>query len=70
MAEIECRTRRIGGSIGVILPKDVVEKESIEPDQNITIRIRSRVKVKDVFGMFPNWKTPTQRLKNEARKGW
>ena len=70
MSEVECRTRRIGGSIGIILPKDIVEKEGIEADQNITIHIKNRVKVKDVFGMLPSWKTPAQKLKNEARKGW
>lgn len=70
MAEIECKTRKIGGSIGIILPKDVVEKECIEPNQNIVIRLNKRVKVKDVFGLLPDWKTPTQKLKDEARKGW
>ena len=29
MTEIQCKTRKIGGSIGVILPKGVVEKEGI-----------------------------------------
>ena len=47
-----------------------MEKEGIEADQNITIHIKNRVKVKDVFGMLPSWKTPAQKLKNEARKGW
>ena len=70
MTEIECKTRKIGGSIGIILPKDAVEREGIKPDQNIVVEIKKQVKVKDVFGMFPDWKTPTQKLKDEARKGW
>ena len=70
MTEIECKTRKIGGSIGIILPKEAVEREGIKPDQNIVVEIKKQVKVKDVFGMFPDWKTPTQKLKDEARKGW
>ena len=70
MTEVECKTRKIGGSIGIILPKDVVSKEGIKPNQNIRVHIKKHVKVKDVFGMFPEWKTSTQKLKDEARKGW
>ena len=70
MSEIECKTRKFGGSIGIILPNDVVKKEGIKPDQNIIVEIKKHVKVKDVFGMLPDWKTPTQKLKDEARKGW
>lgn len=70
MTETDCRTIKVGGSIGVILPKEFVRKERIKPGQNIRIEIKKQVKVKDVLGMFPDWKTPTQKLKDEARKGW
>ena len=40
MTEVECTTRQIGGSIGVILPKELVEKESIGPNQKIRLRIK------------------------------
>lgn len=70
MAEIEAKTRKIGGSVGIILPKSIVEKEGIKPNQTIRVEIKRQVKVKDVFGMFPNWKPDTQKLKDEARKGW
>lgn len=68
--EIECRTRKFGGSIGIIIPRDVVEKEGIKPNQQIRVEIRKQVKVRDVFGLFADWKTPVQKLKDEARKGW
>lgn len=29
-----------------------------------------RPKAKEFFGLLLDWKTPTQKLKNEARKGW
>ena len=70
MSEVVCKTRKIGGSIGIILPKDFVEKENIKPDQSIKLEIKNKPKAKDFFGLLPDWKTPTQKLKDEARKGW
>lgn len=70
MAEVECKTRKIGGSVGIILPKDVVKKEGIKPNQIIKIEIKTRPKAKEIWGLFPNWKPDTQKLKDEARKGW
>lgn len=70
MAEIECKTTKVGGSIAVILPNDFVRKQGIKPNQKLTVDVKKNLKVKDVFGMFPEWKTPTQKLKDEVRKGW
>ena len=70
MTEIECRTRRLGGSIGIIIPKDIVKKEGIRANQSIKVEIKKRPKAKEIWGLFPEWKTPTQKLKDEARKGW
>ena len=68
--ENESKTRKIGGSLGIIIPKDVVEEQGIKPNQSIKIEIRNRPKAREVWGLFPNLKTPTQKLKDEARKGW
>ncbi len=68
--EIECKTRRFGGSIGLIIPKNVIEKEGIKPNQSVRIEIKSNPKAREIWGLLPNWKTPTQKLKDEARKGW
>ena len=70
MVETEVKTRKWGSSIGVVLPKEVVDKVGIKPDETIRIDIRKPVKVKDVFGMFPNWKRNTQEIKDELRAGW
>ena len=56
--------------MGIILPKEVVEKEGIKPNQSLKIEIKSRPNAREIWGLFPNWKTSTQKLKNEARKGW
>ncbi len=70
MVEIECTTRKVGGSIGVILPNEIVKKESIKPNEKVIIEIKRRHKAKEFFGLLSGWKTPTQKLKDEARKGW
>jgi len=70
MVETEVKTRKWGSSIGVVLPKEVVDEVGIKPDETIRIDIRKPVKVKDVFGMFPNWKRNTQEIKDELRAGW
>ena len=61
MVEIQAKTRKWGSSIGVVIPKEVVEEESIKPNEKIVIEIKKRVKVKDVFGMFPEWKRSAQK---------
>ena len=71
MVETEVKTRKWGSSIGVVLPKEVVDEIGIKPDEIIRIDIRKPVKVKDVFGMFPRLsKKSAQELKDEMRKGW
>ena len=70
MVEIEVKTRKWGSSIGVVLPKELVDEIGIKPDETIRIDVRKPVKVKDVFGMFPNWKRSTQEIKDELRAGW
>ena len=70
MVEIQAKTRKWGSSIGVVIPKEAVEEEGIKPNEKIVIEIKKRVKVKDVFGMFPEWKRSTQEIKDERRAGW
>ena len=68
--ETEVITRKWGSSIGIVLPKRIVDEIGIKPDEMIKIDIKKAVKVKDVFGMLPQWKRGTQEIKDELRKGW
>ena len=70
MVETEVKTRKWGSSIGVVLPKELVEEIGIKPDETIRIDVKKAVKVKDVFGILPNWKRSAQEIKDQARKGW
>ena len=70
MVETEVRTRKWGSSIGVVLPKELVDEIGIKPNEKIRIDVKKGIKAKEFFGLLKDWKRPTQEIKNEARKGW
>ncbi len=70
MVETEVKTRKWGSSIGVVLPKELVEEASIRANETILIDVKKRHKAKEFFGILKNWKRPTQEIKDEMRKGW
>ncbi|MEK6934005.1 MAG: AbrB/MazE/SpoVT family DNA-binding domain-containing protein [Nanoarchaeota archaeon] len=70
--EIETTTRKWGNSIAIIVPARIVEQQNLKENEKVSVKIekRKRVKVKDVFGLLPNWKRPTDEILAEADKGW
>jgi antitoxin component of MazEF toxin-antitoxin module len=70
MVETEVKTRKWGSSIGVVLPKEIVDEIGIKPDEKITIDIKKRHLAKEFFGLLKDWKRPTQEIIDEARAGW
>ena len=63
-------TKRIGGSIAVVLPRQTVELENIKENQEITLEVKKGIKGEEIFGLFPEWKIDTQKAKDEMRKEW
>ena len=50
--EIECITRKWGNSIGITIPKEVVEKEHIMTNEKVKVSIKTKEKLFDrVFGI-------------------
>lgn len=68
--EIETKTKKWGSSIGVVLPKTLVDEVGIKPNETIIIEVKKRHKAGEFFGKFPHWKKPTQKIKDEMRAGW
>ncbi len=69
--EIEARTKKWGSSLGIVIPKDLVERENLKKDQLIKIlavETEKKTKVKDIFGTLKNWKINAQKFKDEVRK--
>lgn len=70
MTEAECTTRKWGNSLGIIIPREVVEKEHLHEDQSVMVDIKKKYTVKEFFGMIPNLKKSTEEMKKEMKKGW
>lgn len=71
MEELTCKTKKWGGSIGIVIPKEVVEKENIKPNEEIKITVRRITLAKDLWNLGPVFeKRSTQEIKDEMRKGW
>jgi len=72
MIECEVVARKWGHSLGVELPKNVVEEEGIKENEKIRISIKREDDAEDrtarkLFGMV-KFKKPTQQWKDEIRK--
>ena len=69
MIEVEAIARKWGNSIGISLPKDVVEKANIKPNKEVRLFIQDkRVDLTKVFGTL-TIKKPTQQILDEIREG-
>jgi antitoxin component of MazEF toxin-antitoxin module len=69
--EIEAIAKCWGSSIGIIIPKEVVEANKIRENDIIKIEIKNRPLAKEFFGRYKGkFKRSTQELKDEARRGW
>ena len=69
MMEIKTKTKKWGNSIGILIPKDVIRKENIKPEQEVTVLISSKpiTKGKDIWGTF-KFKKSTEQLMREIDK--
>ena len=65
---ISCRTKQWGNSIGIIIPKEELNKRNIKEDQEIVITIEKKENpLKELFG-FGKGKKLTQGSIKESRK--
>ena len=70
MTEIECVTKKWGSSLGIIIPKEIVNIEHITENEKILVDIKKKHKAKEFFGLIPNWKVSTDEIKKDMKKGW
>jgi len=69
MMEIKAKTKKWGNSIGVIIPKDVIRRQNIKPDQEITLMITNKpiTKGKDIWGTM-KFNKSTEELMRDVDK--
>ena len=65
---VEVRVRRWGNSLGVILPKDFVEKEMIQENETIIIERVRKADLSSDFGSLKR-KMKGQKFKDMIREG-
>lgn len=65
----EAVVRKWGNSLGIVLPKEVIEQKHLKPKDRILVEV---VKEADLSGIFGTLKTKIsgQKLKDMVRKGW
>ena len=61
--------KKWGSSIGVVLPKEIVEGQDIKAGDEVVIRVFKKGNLKDIFGKLKT-NMPGQKFKNMVRKGW
>ena len=70
MIKVESYARKWGNSLGVIIPKEIVEREHISEHEQILITIRKKHRAEEFFGMLAGWKKPTSKIKKKMKQGW
>jgi len=70
--EIKTIAKKWGSSIGIIIPKEVVDAKRIKENDEIVIEVKTRPLAGNLFGRFPELtsRRSAQELKDEAREGW
>jgi len=61
--------KRWGNSMGIVIPKEIVEKQHLREGDEVVISVFKRGNLKDVFGKLKT-KMSGQEFKDLARKGW
>ena len=62
------KIKRWGNSFGVLVPKEIVEKEGLKEGEEVEISVRKVSDIKHLFGKYP-FKDLTLQ-KEKMRKGW
>ena len=62
------KIRRLGPSLGFIVPGDIVKQLRLKAGDEVILEI-DRAGIEDAFGSMKDWSVAPQRLKRELRKG-
>lgn len=68
--EIEVSAKKWGSSLGVVLPKPLVELYNIQENDKILLDVKKKHKALEFFGVISQWKKSTKSIKDEMKKGW
>jgi len=67
--KVSARVRRIGNSLGIIIPREEVDMDNIKEGDLVEVEVLRCINVKEMFGSVKFRKT-AQELKDEMRREW
>lgn len=66
--QAKSKLKKWGNSYGIIVPKDIIEKEGLKEGEVVEISVRKTLDVKRMFGRYKF--KDLQANKESMRKGW
>lgn len=73
MMTFVAKVRKWGNSMGIVLPKEIVERQQLKQGDEVAVDVGRFVRsIKDILGDLPplKLKESAQELKDYAREGW
>ncbi|MAG02940.1 hypothetical protein CMI42_06385 [Candidatus Pacearchaeota archaeon] len=67
--EGEAITKKIGGSIGIIIPKHIVESKRIIPNQKVKFELEKVSPLKSIWGKHKNIEMDVKKILDEIDEG-
>lgn len=66
---VEVLIKKWGNSVGVILPKALVEKQGLKENEKVLVEVVKEANLEHLFGSLKR-KMTGQEFKDVVRKGW
>ena len=63
------KIRKWGNSFGVLVPKELIEKENFKLDEEVVVRLEKKKDISGVFGILKTKRT-TKDLIREIKEGY
>jgi len=67
--EAEVRVKKFGGSLGIILPRGLVERERIDVDDKLKVRVEKIVDLSFMWGKGKDVRKSTDQIMREIDEG-
>ena len=69
MQEVVIKARKIGGSLGIIIPEEIVKKEHIGVNDSVKVKIERNDNLTLLWGKLKKITTPTQKIMDMIDEG-
>ena len=63
------KAKKIGGSIGIIIPREIISKEKITPEDTLKVKIEKTADLSFLWGRWKDIKKSTDEIMKEIDEG-